>query len=611
MSIRKKILIGYGVTFTLMGVVLGWAVVNLVSLGRASNAILEENYRSIVAAENMVEALERQNNTVLLLLFSHGQDWEPRFRENETQFLRWFGRAQDNITIEGERALVAAIDARYTDFIIKSTGLASQIQYSGLSSEQAHDLYLAAIQPSFTAVQEACINLRTLNEQTMYEASMRADRVSRRAIWSTVIVALGALIIALGFSMILSNRIAQPLREFVQASQKIAGGDYKVQILSHASDEIGILAAEFNTMATQLAHYNELNIGQIITEKQKNETVLASIDDGLVVFDTDLSVTDINPAAKRMLGLKHSNRRSTNYRELISDKRLCELILKTAELRSQPTIDEDDRFVTVNQEGKAYHYFFSITVILNTEGHLTGIVLLLRDVTRLKEVEQLKNDFVMTASHELRTPLTSMGMSIDLLMEYATPKLDQTENELLQTAHEEVVRLKALVNDLLDLSKIEAGKIELEFERVSVSTLLQRVQAIFKNQVEERSLTLTVVEAADLPTVRVDSNKITWVLTNLVSNALRYVPPHGHISIAVEAIGSYVHFSVRDDGPGIPQEYQYKIFQKFVQIKGFDSGGTGLGLAICKEIVRAHSGSIWVDSAPGQGSTFTFTVPLA
>ena len=236
---------------------------------------------------------------------------------------------------------------------------------------------------------------------------------------------------------------------------------------------------------------------------------------------------------------------------------------------------------------------------------------MLRDVTRLKEVERLKNEFVMAASHELRTPLTSLGMSVDLLMEHAAQGLAEKDRDLLQAAHEEVHRMKALVNDLLDLSKIEAGRIELVFESVPVQTLFDHVRAVFKSQTDMKEVSLTSELTGDMPRVRADANKITWVLTNLVSNALRYVSKGGQISLMAHRIGPHVHLSVRDDGPGIPPEYQSKIFQKFVQIKGQEAGGTGLGLAICKEIVRAHGGAIWVESSAGQGSTFTFTLPVA
>lgn len=267
--------------------------------------------------------------------------------------------------------------------------------------------------------------------------------------------------------------------------------------------------------------------------------------------------------------------------------------------------------MTLSKGEESRHYLFSVTAIRGKDRSLSGIVLLLRDITRIKEVERLKTDFIMAASHELRTPLTSLGMSVDLLLEHAAAGLAEKDRELLQAAHEEVLRMKALISDLLDLSRIEAGRIDLEFDKVPVQTLFDHAKDVFKSQVEMKEVSLGSEKIGDVSPVRADANKITWVLTNLISNALRYVERGGSIRLMAKQARTCVHLSVKDDGPGIPPEYQSKIFQKFVQVKGQETGGTGLGLAICKEIVRAHGSTIWVESSPGKGSTFTFTLPAA
>jgi len=471
-------------------------------------------------------------------------------------------------------------------------------------------LYKESVHPLFEKVREVCVGLRHLNEETMYAASVRAGKVAQRAIWSTVFVAASALIVALIFSLFLAERIVGPIRRFMDASRKISSGDYAVQVPVETRDELGRLAGEFNQMATQLSRYHEMNIEQIISEKNKGEAILSSIEDGLVVFDTKLKVTGINPSARRLLGLESAESRTLHCADIFPDPGVCDLIRKTVEKGVQPNIPDEQRIVTFPEKAGSRHYLFSVTAIRGRDRNLSGIVLLLRDVTRLKEVERLKSEFVMAASHELRTPLTSLGMSVDLLLENAAGVLAERDRDLLQAAHEEVHRMKALVNDLLDLSRIEAGRIELEFERVPVPTLFEHVKAVFKGQMDMKEVALTSEIAEDLPSVRADANKITWVLTNLISNALRYVSKEGHIRLVARKIGPQVHLSVRDDGPGIPPEYQSKIFQKFVQVKGQETDGTGLGLAICKEIVRAHGGAIWVESPAGQGSTFTFTLPV-
>jgi NtrC-family two-component system sensor histidine kinase KinB len=234
---------------------------------------------------------------------------------------------------------------------------------------------------------------------------------------------------------------------------------------------------------------------------------------------------------------------------------------------------------------------------------------MLRDITRLKEVERMKSEFVMAASHELRTPLTGLSMSVELLTESLAAKLPERERELLKAAREEVHRMKSLVDDLLNLSRLEEGRIEMEFETVPAATILAHAVSVFRNQSEMKGVELVVSAPTAEVVVRLDANKIAWVLTNLISNALRYVNSGGRIELSAGETAGAVWFSVADDGPGIPVEFQSRIFQKFIQVKGQESGGSGLGLAICKEIVRAHSGSIWVESEPGSGSDFRFQLP--
>ncbi len=609
MTLKKKILIGYGVAFVLMGLVVVWAVTNLVSLGKASDAILRENYRSILAAENMVDTLERQDSAVLLILLGDAEKGIHQFRENESMFLQWLARAKDNITIQGEGELVQSIEANYAKYR-REFSARTDLRDAAKPPLQV-PYYEEAIFPLFAEVRDWCIRLRNLNEETMYAASLRAGTVANRAIWSTAFVAASALIVALIFSLLLAERIVRPLRRFMDASRKISAGDYAVQVPVETDDELGRLAGEFNQMAAQLGQYHEMNIEQIISEKNKGEAILSNIEDGVVVFDTDLKATGINPAGRRMLDLEFAEVQTLVCADILPAPNVCEMIRRTVETGMQPDVPEEQRIITLQKGERSRHYLFSVTPIRGRDRNLSGIVLLLRDITRLKEVERLKSEFVMAASHELRTPLTGMGMSIDLLLEHAAQGLAEKDRELLQAAHEEVYRMKALVNDLLDLSKIEAGRIELEFEKVPVQTLFEHVQEVFKGQAEMKQVKLTSELAGDLPEVRADANKVAWVLTNLISNALRYVRQDGQIQIAAKKVGPHVHLSVRDNGPGIPPEYQSKIFQKFFQVKGRQSGGTGLGLAICKEIVRAHGGAIWVESSAGQGSTFTFTLPVA
>jgi two-component system, NtrC family, sensor histidine kinase KinB len=607
-TLRKKIFIGYGITLVLMVLILVWAFINLWQLGQASDAILKENYKSILAAENMVYAIERQDSAILLVFAGYEEQGWKQFRENESEFFQWLARAKDNITVEGEAKIVNMIETEYSKYL----NHVSQLRpISTAGPRKTGPFYHETILPSFLSVRDTCIRLREINQENMFKVSDRARYIAKRAIWSMAIIGIASVGMGIGFSLLLSNLLTKPVREMVEATQKIAEGNYDIQISVHSSDELGHLTEEFNSMTQKLKGFRDLNIEQIMAEKQKSEAIIRSIDDGIILVDAEFKVTGMNPMARRILNMQPDEPQNRHFLEVVKSEEMFSYIKKSMESGKPLNIEEKQNIFTVERNGNRYHYQFSITPVCGKKGVLIGVVLLLRDVTRLTELDRLKSEFVMTASHELRTPLTSIGMSIELLLENAVKKLDEKEQQLLSAAHEDLQRLKLFVNNLLDLSRIEAGKMEMEFDNIPVHMLFEKVMTIMKSQAEEKGVSLSLDVLKELSRIKADANKVMWVLTNLISNSLRYTDRGGHIRLSAESFGPYIQISVSDDGTGIPYEYQSKIFDKFVQIKSDKVlGGSGLGLAICKEMVRAHGGTIWVDSIPGEGSVFTFTLPI-
>ena len=608
-TLRRKILLGYGSAIVLIVFVLAWAVINLVQLGRASDAILRDNYRSIVAAESMIAAIERQDSASLLVALGYLDEGVAQFRENEALFLQSLTRAQDNITVEGEAAVLQSIESGYAAYVLVFQQL-YDLEKSGSSSSAG--FYHETVLPAFKTVRQTCQELTLLNQEAMYAASSRAGLVANRAIWSTLTVGLAAALIGLIFSLVLSRVVSRPAAELKSAAKQLAKGDYSARVPVTTSDELGALAIEFNSMAARLEDYHTLNVEQLVEEKSRSEAVIASIADGIILVDPAFRLVNMNEAGARLLDVQRDSVLGRHFLEVIKSERLFSYLREAVESEKRPEIAEDKNTLTIRRGEEETYLMFSVTPVRDSEAGMRGAVLLLRDVTRLKELDRLKSEFVMTASHELRTPLAGIELSIDLLRETAVGHLTPKENELLAAAREEVTRLKTLVNDLLDLSRIEAGKIELFFEQTDVGALFERVVPVFRAQFQEKSVELVVETGAGPVYARADPSKIAWVLTNLLSNALRYVRPGGRVMLSLEADGPWALVGVRDNGSGIPYEYQSRIFDKFVQVAGDDrGGGSGLGLTISREIIRAHGGTIWVDSIPGEGSTFTFTLPLA
>jgi NtrC-family two-component system sensor histidine kinase KinB len=607
-SLRIKILLGYGLTLVLVAAVMLWAFLNLRVLGRASEAILSENYQSILAAQKMIDAIGQQDSALLLYLLGYRREAVIQFAASEGQFLPWLGRARDNITIEGEEQIVVAISRSYQEYLQAYLELT---RLYGQSPTQALEYYHSNAQPTFSVVRDATIQLQEINQKTMFAASTRAKRIASWAAISTIGIGGTAILLGLVFSLVLSSLITRPVRKLSEATQKIAEGSYELRIETGSKDELGRLAESFNAMVGRLQSYNRLNIGKIVEEKRKNDALIRSIDDGILLINDQLQVTNMNPAAERMFDRRFIESNPQHFLELIGDTDFFALVKKAVRTGKFPAFDNSGDTLTIERDGLTRHYQFSLTPVLSPKHTQLGMVLLFRDITRLKEIDRLKDEFMMTASHELKTPLTGIAMSIGLLRESLAGRIDKRDVEMLEVAETEVGRLRSLVSDLLDLSKIESGNIALKFESIPAETLVEKACALFTAQAVDKSIHLGRMVEEQTGVVTVDADKISWVLSNLIANALRYTRPEGHIDVRSRRAGGFIYFSVADDGAGIPPEFQSKIFDKFVRLDSDGSeGGTGLGLTICREIVRAHGGTIWVDSEVGKGSVFTFTIPV-
>ncbi len=424
-----------------------------------------------------------------------------------------------------------------------------------------------------------------------------------------------AFVLCLGIALSygLSRRIVKPIYRLVEVVQSIAAGDYSQRVERDSDDELGILIDRFNAMTRKLSEYNEYNLRAILAEQQKIEAIFANINEGVVFIDADYRIQDLNDQALNALGIARKDAVGHHFLEVINDESIFAGVKQCLETAVAPVFEEKDNIfsITVKDRQKFWQYFFS--PVLTQKAELLGVLFLMQDISELKELDRLKSEFVMIVSHELKTPLTSINMSIDLLKEKLGSSISPQNQELLNVAKEDVVRLRMLVSDLLDLSKIEAGKIELHFTQVSVCELMHTAVQNFQTQLNDKNIALTIGDACkDLPKAQGNEDKLLWVFSNLLSNAIKAVEKGGKISLNAEQSGEFLLISVKDNGKGIPLDQQKRIFEKFVQLPGSDnSKGTGLGLMICREIIRAQGGTIWVDSEPGKGAEFIFTVPIA
>ncbi len=607
MTLRKKILVGYGSIVVLLAVMVTWTVTDFRLLGGATEGILRENYRSILAADAMVKHLERQDSATFLLLVEGREAAQVQFHQNQSEFLRWLARAEDNVTVPGEKEVIEEIDSAYSAYLVEYARAAGAVP----EADDAQRLYRDRLLPLFEEVRTACSKLREMNHEIMVAESAKAKLISRASLIRISLFGGAAILGGFLLSLFLAEILTQPLRDMMDATSRLSTGHYDVSIKVDTKDELGELARRIMVMSQKLKGFHDLNIGRLMEERKRLEAILRSIGDGVLVIDDRLHIASINPAAARIFGVWPEDAKGQGVIDLVKDDAVYEAIKTTAATGKASVEDGEIRLTRDEDEERVSHYRCAVTPVVTEDGASLGVVLVLQDLTRLLEAERLKNEFIMAASHELRTPLTGMVMSLKLLSERLEPRADDEERELLATADEEARRLRALVEDLLDLSKVSSGRLELVARRTSVAELVEPAVLSIRSQIEAKGVVFTAELPDDLPEVATDPQKMVWVVTNLLSNAMRYTDGGGSIRLAALAVADDVHVSVSDTGAGIPAEHQARVFDPYFQIRPRDqaAGGLGIGLTLARSIVRAQGGTIWVDSKPGEGSTFTFTMP--
>lgn len=375
-------------------------------------------------------------------------------------------------------------------------------------------------------------------------------------------------------------------------------------------EELGDLTEDISEMGERL-HESRTQVARQMDalnyEKNRLETILASMGEGVIVTDHENKVQLANTAAEILLDFHRQDVIGKDGDLILPFKRVeLEPILQGASVNkpSPPLVRKfKDRVLSS-----------LINIIRDESGQPFGIVSLFRDITEQAVIEEMKTEFISVVSHELRTPLTPIKGYIDLILEGDAGELTDEQRDYLKIVESNTDRLVALVNDLLDISRIEAGKIDLEIKPAAMEDAIQEVVSFHRKQIESRGLSLSVSLPPKLPWVKADKSRMIQVLNNLISNAYKYTPSGGAISISAMPDGEYLEVTVADTGVGISKEDMKKLFTKFFRAKNpatRDTSGTGLGLAITKSIVQKHEGEIWVESQPGKGSAFHFTIPLA
>jgi two-component system sensor histidine kinase KdpD len=406
----------------------------------------------------------------------------------------------------------------------------------------------------------------------------------------------------------------------------LPGGDWIFEPLNTARGVVGVIGVRLRSsdekslplerrhlleaVARQAAiAIDRTRIDVVLDEKAKTEAVMEAIEDGLIVLDPEGIVAHVNEVACAILEVDREQVLGRRFEDLASRHphylRVREAV---REFELHPERDRDRVEIALFLRGRDHFFVLRPTSYQTREGQPAGLILALQDVTYFRDQEARREHLVATLSHELGTPITSLRMALELLGR-SSDSLDPEQRDLVVAANEDVLRLQDVSRQFLDLARSRATAIALERESIEVRTVIDRVLRIFATQAKEKNVTIDV-DTDVVGSVLGDEIKLTWALSNLLANALRYTPPGGRIVVEGKAEDGNVALSVSDTGPGIPPEQQERVFERFVQSgKGGDIGGAGLGLAIVRDIVQAHGGRILLQSTPGTGTRFTLQLP--
>lgn len=605
-SVRGKLLLGQlPLLLALLGLTV-FALATVSSIGDSAQNILQDNYRSVLAAQRMKEAIERMDSGALFVIAGqHKLGWE-QVGSHRKRFDQELQIEEANITEVGEAEIARKLRSAWEHYLHQLQRFQSLDDSSSLRQHYFQDLA-----PAFLQVKQCADEVLGLNQDAMMRKSERARLTAQRLSQSTMLAALAAMGIGILASTYLTTRLVRPLSLLGQAVRRIGKGDLDARAQVSGGDELAQLAKDVNTMAEQLGRYRRSTLGELIQAQQSAQSIMDSLPDPVLLFDESGRILSTNHPADVLLGMDERSE-GDPLSTLPVQLRSVVLSVRSHVLSGRGSYvprDFAEAVATQTAEGDRY-LLPRAAPVYDERGAVQGVAVILQDITRLRRFDELKNDLVATVAHEFRTPLTSLRMSIHLCLEELPGPLTEKQTELLFAAREDCERLQAFIDDLLDLAKLQAGRLEMRKSRIPIHQLLQGALAEQSAYAEQMQVQLRI-ESSLLPLAEteVDPERLSMVFGNLIANAIRHSPVGTVVTVCAEEESARFRFSVRDEGPGIAPDYQREVFHKFFRVPGNHSGAAGLGLSIAKEIVEAHGGEIGVQSEPGHGATFYFFIP--
>jgi two-component system, NtrC family, sensor histidine kinase KinB len=606
-TLRMKLMLGF---LPLLAILIGlglWAIVMFYGLGGNIDVILRENYRSVLAVERMKEALERMDSGLMFAFSGRAQQAREQFDKSKQEFDRQLAVEQHNITVAGEQESVDELTAEYQGYLKLA---AEYIDLSNATTASRADVYFSRLLPKFENLRKLEDRVLLLNQRNMEQMNEKALQNAANSTRLMIAALVVAVALAIASSRVLTRLILEPIVAVTEGARAVSEGKLDQVVPATTKDELGELGQAFNTMARTIREYREAGTVRLLRAQKTAQATIDSFPDPVIVVDPEGGVERANPAARRLLqAIPTSSGDALPWIAPASLKPHLDSVLG-GQADYLPLSLEQAIFLRDDNQDR--FFLPRVLRIRSDSGELLGAAVVLSDVTKFHLLDQLKSDMISTVSHELKTPLTSLQMVVHLLLEEAVGPLTAKQTELLLAARQDSDRLLGMINDLLDLTRIEQGRVALDQQPADAAELIRDALERYQSAAEDAGITLQSQLEAPLPRVLVDKERIEHVFDNLMTNAMRHTERGGTISLRAAAVDGTVQFSVADTGEGIPAQFISRVFDKFFRNPGAKhQGGAGLGLAIVHEIVVSHGGQIGVESTIGKGTTFTFSLPAA
>jgi signal transduction histidine kinase len=623
-GLRQKLLFGFGGLLAILLLVSALGIAVLTQYRGALDKFYYENWRSVEYGQNMLEALEPLQQTAASISGINGEPTASALsaaRSASDESLKKFDencKAEDgNITLikEGEPKIAH-------DLTVAWAGTDETGQH--VTDDSYRNAYLKLLDPgttgtarasTFAAVERLSPIVKSgaqavidLNLQNMQPINGHAKEMADNATRLMVLLAVFGVILAILLTIAVSRSILQPLGTLTKSFREIEQGNLDLVVQVKSRDELSQLAEAFNSMAAKLREFRRTDRAKIERTQKTTQLAVNSLPDAIAIISPGGTIELSNQIAEKLFQL-------TPDKKLLDapEHRLNELFQQAAhdEKNCEPR-GYESAIEVYDPDGQLKYFLPHAIPILDAEKHLLGVTLVLADVTNLRRLDEMKSGLLSVVSHELKTPLTSIRMATHLLLEERVGSLTHKQTELLMAARDDADRLQKIIENLLDMGRLESGRVELDLQAEPAERLVSDAVTPMESAFHDRGIELHVEVPVGTPDVLADPARIDHVFSNLLTNALKFSAPGGQVRISAETEGDSVRFVVEDTGIGIPAELHSRIFERFFRIpRQNQPPGAGLGLAIAKEIVEAHGGQISVKSVEGQGSRFSFTLQRA